>query len=146
MLQSSVSEVWDYLEERFGVSREDLKGFRIEEIAGDYWLISRDLETDYETKTRGIRFVRRTGRGLKPTTYGIQFLGDRIDRNIVELEEDEIEGMLMRTGMPGRDMDEKGYVALKFRGKMLGCGFYMDEKVSSRIPKGRAKELAQIIL
>lgn len=147
-MPSSSSDAWNYLEERFGVGSDEMEGFKIEEISGDYWLLSEKLETSYDTKTEGIRFIRKTGRGLKPTTYAIQFLGQKIGKNIVDLDEDEIEGMLPRTEMAERSDEEwsKGYVALRYRGKMLGCGFYMDGKVSSRIPKGRSKELAEIIL
>jgi len=73
------------------------------------------------------------------------FLGDRISKNIVELDKQEFLNLLNREEMVPREMEEKGYVALRFEGQIVGCGYYMNETVSSRIPKGRGKELADIL-
>jgi NOL1/NOP2/fmu family ribosome biogenesis protein len=143
--QKSTQEAWNYIEDRFGVEKNDLEGFNITKVSGDYWLVSDQLETDLEVETYGFRFVRITGRGLKPTTYGLQFLGDRISKNIVELDKQEFLNLLNREEMVPREMEEKGYVALRFEGQIVGCGYYMNETVSSRIPKGRGKELADIL-
>lgn len=143
--EKDVEEAWNYIEERFGVEKADLKGFDIKKVAGDYWLISEDMDTELEVETYGFRFVRITGRGLKPTTYALQFLGDRISKNIVGLDKQEFLGLLNREEMVPREMEEKGYVALEFEGQIVGCGYYMNETVSSRIPKGRGKELADVL-
>lgn len=140
-----VEKAWNYIEKRFGVEKTDLENYRIKKVAGDYWLISEDVETQLEVETYGFRFVRITGRGLKPTTYALQFLGDRISNNIVELDKQEFLDLLNRREMVPREMEEKGYVALSFEDQIVGCGYYMNETVSSRIPKGRGKELADII-
>lgn len=94
--------------------------------------------------------------GLKPTTYFLQLMGDRISGNVVEVDRKDFKALLSgemieRKGVKDPEAsvsDEnswnasgKGYVAVKFEGKVYGCGFYMDELVSSRIPEGRAKEL-----
>lgn len=145
--EKSSMEAWKYLEDRFGVDRKDLEGFQIKKISGDFWLCSKGLETDLETETEGFRLLRKTGRGLKPTTYALQFLSDRISKNIVKLSREEFLKLLRREEMVQRDFDleEEGYVALKFDGQVVGCGFYMNGKVSSRVPKGRGKELAQVL-
>ena len=146
MLQSSENEAWEYLERRFGVNSSDLTNFELEEIAGDYWLHTGTREIKLEFETRGIRFVRRTGKGLKPTTYALQLLGPRISSNIVEGDEEELRKLLKREEMIERDLDsEEGYVALKYKDRIIGCGFYKNGSVSSRIPKGRGKELAEIL-
>jgi NOL1/NOP2/fmu family ribosome biogenesis protein len=143
--ETSVEKAWNYIGERFGVERSNLEGFRIKKVAGDYWLISEQLDTELEVETYGFRFVRITGRGLKPTSYGLQFLADRISKNIVELDREEFLDLLNREEMVPREMEEKGYVALRFEGQIVGCGYYMNEKVSSRIPKGRGRELAGVL-
>lgn len=143
--ETDVEEAWNYISERFGVERSDLEGFHIKKVAGDYWLISEQLDTQLEVETYGFRFVRITGRGLKPTTYALQFLRDRISKNIVELDREEFLNLLRRNEMVDREMENKGYTALKYEGQIVGCGYYMNQKVSSRIPKGRGKELADIL-
>jgi len=143
--ETGVEKAWNYIRERFGVKKDDLAGFEIKKVAGDYWLISEQLDTELEVETYGFRFVRVTGRGLKPTTYGLQFLADRISKNIVELDREEFLDLLNREEMVPREKGEKGYVALRFEDQIVGCGYYMNEKVSSRIPKGRGKELADVL-
>lgn len=143
--ESDVKKAWSYLENRFGVEKSDLEGFKIKRVADDYWLVSEQLETNLEVETYGFRFIRVTGRGLKPTTYALQFLDDRIKKNIVELDREEFLKLLNREEMIPREMEEKGYVALEFENRIVGCGYYMDETVSSRIPKGRGRELARIL-
>lgn len=140
-----IEKAWDYVRERFGVQKADLEGFRIKRVSGDYWLISEQVETKLEVETYGFRFLRITGRGLKPTTYALQFLGAKISKNIVELDKQEFLDLLNREQMIPKDIEEKGYVALSFEGQIVGCGYYMNDKVSSRIPKGRGKELSGIL-
>lgn len=142
---SRVEEAWNYLKERFGVEREELSGYRLKERSGDIWILSRDLDTDLEAETEGFRFIRVTGRGLKPTTYALQFLGDRISRNVVELEKRELLKLLRREEMIDAELEDEGYVTLKYGERIVGCGMYRDGVVSSRVPKGRGKELAGII-
>jgi NOL1/NOP2/fmu family ribosome biogenesis protein len=140
-----VDEAWSYLEERFGVEKDDLESYAIKQKSGDFWLISNDLDTELETETEGFRFLRVTGRGLKPTTYALQFLGDRISKNIVEVDSEELLKLLRREEMIDRDLESDGYGALKYGERIVGCGMFRDDVVSSRVPKGRGKELAQII-
>lgn len=143
--EKDVEKAWEYIRKQFGVEKLDLEGFEIKKVAGDYWLVSEHIDTKLEVETYGFRFVRITGRGLKPTTYALQFLGGRISKNIVELDKEEFLKLLNRKEMIPRQKEEKGYVALKFEDQIVGCGYYMNEKVSSRIPKGRGKELAGIL-
>lgn len=127
------------MRDRFGVDIDEMEGLEFREVSGDVWLASEE-ETSLEPETQGLRAVRVMDIGLKPTTYLLQLLGGKISRNVVEVDEKEFKALLSGA-MIERSLDEKGYVAIKFDGKVFGCGFYMDELVSSRIPEGRAKEL-----
>lgn len=144
-MRSLESRGWEYLENRFGVRREKLENYRLEERSGDLWLVSGQLKTGLEAETVGFRFIRQTGRGLKPTTYALQFLGDRIEKNLVTVEREELVKLLEREEMVERKRESDGYVALKFEERIIGCGFYKAGKVSSRVPKGRGKELARTL-
>lgn len=134
----------NYLGERFGFQIGDLEGLELVERHDDLWLASKQ-STEYDIETRGVRALRATGIGLKPTTYLLQYLDDEISRNVVEVSDEECEKLLAREEMTPRELDDEGYVALKYEDKVLGCGFYKDEKVSSRIPKGRSKELLKAL-
>lgn len=142
---NEVEDAWSYLKERFGVEKKDLEDYAIKQKSGDFWLVSDSMATELETETEGFRFLRVTGRGLKPTTYALQFLGDRASRNVVEVDREEFLKLLRREEMIDRDLESDGYVALKYQGRIVGCGMYRADVVSSRIPKGRGKELAQIL-
>lgn len=145
MLQSSESKGWRYLEERFGVREFDLEGYELRERSGDLWLVSKDVETNLNIEVHGVRLIRFTGIGLKPTTYGLQMLDPYIEKNTVKMSKEETVKMLKREEMIERSLDEEGYVALKFSGLTIGCGFYRDGKVSSRVPNSRGEELAEIL-
>ena len=126
------SNVREYLKERFGL---DPKGEFY--YNGDYWYCRSPEE---RCETNGIRAVRDMDIGLKPTTYFLQLIEDKIERNRIDVSREELEA-LIGGSMIERELNEKGYVAVFFEDRCIGCGFYMDELVSSRIPEGRGKEL-----
>lgn len=144
-MSGSESDAWKYLRERFGVDEAVLEGVALKEVSGDFWLVSQDAETSLEVKTSGFRFVRTRNIGFKPTTYCLQFLGDRIERNVVDVEREELV-LLLDGELVEEDAEGVGYVALRHGEPVVGCGFYADGTVSSRIPKDRAKELREILV
>jgi len=104
---------------------------------GDYWYC-REPREKYETN--GIRAIRDMDIGLKPTTYFLQLIQDKITKNKIHLNEKEFKALL-NNEMIEKNMGEKGYVALFYNERCIGCGFYKDNLISTRIPKGRAQEL-----
>ncbi|MFB6213162.1 MAG: hypothetical protein ABEJ07_01185 [Candidatus Nanohaloarchaea archaeon] len=144
-MPDSASRGWRYLEDRFGVTKECLEDHRLKEVSGDLWLVSEGLVTGLDVETYGIRFIRIMDVGLKPTTYGLQLIGRYIQDNVVELERQELVKLLRREEMVEGEMESKGYVALRYEDRVIGCGFYKNGKVSSRVPKGRGKELLDIL-
>jgi len=140
-LQNSekVDKAFEYVENRFGVEKEDIEGLGFREVSGDVWVSSSE-DSGLEAETYGIRAIRFMDIGLKPTTYFLQLLGEKIKHNDVRVDEKEFK-TLLQGDMIERKMDEKGYVAIVYDSRVFGCGFYMDELVSSRVPEGRAKEL-----
>ena len=141
MSQYSPSDGEEYLKTRFGIEVGKTH-FKLEKVNGDLWLVSEEMDEELEAETKGIRGVRCMDIGLKPTTYLLQLLSDEITKNRVDLETEEFSDLL-EGSMIEREMDEKGYVALSYKGEVYGCGLYKDGLVSSRIPKGRARELRQ---
>ena len=138
-------DAWNYLEERFKVSEKELSGFKIIKKSGDFWITSKQDDPDLDYETIGIRFLRDTGKYLKPTTYGLQILGNAISSAITEVSQSELE-ILLDGDMIERNLEiEKGYIALLYEGEVVGCGLYKDELVSSRISRGRAGELRELL-
>ena len=141
-MPNSQSEAYEYLEERLGVNREELEPLKLRKINGDFWLAP--AENNLQIETAGIRALRSSERGFKPTTYFLQLLGDRISENRVELSEEEFQTILDRE-MIERKGYEKGYVALVYEDDVIGCGFFKNELVSTRISKARTKHLVDIL-
>lgn len=138
-----MEQAQNYLEERFGVAPDDpvMNGLALKLVADDIWLTLDDTETSLDVKTYGIRCVRIQDIGLKPTTYALQFFNEHITKNVVELSRNELLAVL-DGDLVDTDTDvTEGYVALKHDGRVWGCGMYRNRTASSRIPKGRAKEL-----
>jgi NOL1/NOP2/fmu family ribosome biogenesis protein len=140
-LPSSGNKAENYLRERFEVDTSKLK---LKQINGDFWLTSSQT-VDLEFETEGVRAVRVMDIGLKPTTYLLQLLDEDLSKNVVEIDEDELKALAKENGMIERDLENKGYVGLKFEDRIIGCGFYMDGLVSSKIPEGRMEELINLI-
>lgn len=89
--------------------------------------------------------MRTTKYGYKPTTYALQIIGDRINKNKVQVDKEEFKKLLNREMIQKKRKESKGYVAIEYKGRITGCGLYKDELVSTRIPKGRSKELRKAV-
>ena len=137
--------VLNYINNRFGVKVENLDKFNIVERSGDFWLISDQELPDLDYETQGVRFVRDTGKYLKPTTYGLQILDEKISGARIQVNREELKTVL-DGNMVEKEMEiGEGYVAIVYRERVVGCGLYKDGLLSSRIPKGRGKELNDMI-
>lgn len=143
-MPGSPDEAWSYLERRFGVSREDFDHLEMRKNSGDWWVTSGD-EPELHAETAGFRAVRELETGPKPTTYVLQMLSGSITRNVFEPSRRELVDLLRRKRMIDAELESDGYVALRFSDRILGCGFFMDGVVSSRVSKGRGEELARMM-
>ena len=72
-------------------------------------------------------------------------MGDNINKNKVQVNREEFKKLLNREMIQKKRKESKGYVAIEYDGRVMGCGLYKDELVSTRIPKGRSKELRKAI-
>jgi hypothetical protein len=138
-------DVLNYVASRFGVRSEDLKKFNIVERSGDFWLVSDQNLPDLDYETQGVRFVRDTGKYLKPTTYGLQILGEKISNAQIQVNREELKTVLDGDMVEKEMKVDEGYVAIIYKERIIGCGLYKDNLLSSRIPKGRGKELDNMI-
>lgn len=135
-----VEEARNFFLERFNVDIEEVEGLELEKNSGDFWLKSEEEDKDLEAEVKGVRALRDTGKFLKPTTYALQLLGDKISKNTVEVDGEGLKEILSGE-MISVEASSEGYVAIIFDGEVVGCGLYKDEVVSSRIPQGRGEEL-----
>lgn len=131
-----------YLKDRFGIDENYLSRIKLKEVNDAVWINSnQDSFNHLEFETEGIRFLRKTKYGYKPTTYALQILNDEIAKSQVKVDRQELETLLNREMIQRKNIKSKGYVAIKHKSRVIGCGLYKDELVSTRIPKGRGNEL-----
>lgn len=129
-----------------------LREFGVEEIPGEllfrhdaFWLTTaQGLPNDVKIHAVGIRLVRVQKLGLKPTSFGLMFLGPRIQRRRVELTREELRELLL--GHPLRKLGlPQGFVALSLEGEVLGCGEVRGEVLRCQIPRARRQELLIVL-
>jgi NOL1/NOP2/fmu family ribosome biogenesis protein len=89
---------------------------------------------------RGIRFARIYPYSLKPTTFGMQVLGREATRNVVDLGDEQAK-LLINGGSLNIEVDaDDGFVLLRWRGCVVGVGFYKRPVLKSQIPRFRPVE------
>jgi len=127
-----------YLRERFGI--EELPGKVIERARG-LWLAAADfLPEGVKIHSVGVRLFYLHDRGLKPASFGLSLLGKAIAKNKVEVKLEELEKLLLGQTVKKPGAPE-GYVALVYRGDVIGCGKVKGDELSAEISKTRRREL-----
>ncbi|MDA3836601.1 MAG: hypothetical protein PF542_03180 [Nanoarchaeota archaeon] len=132
----------EQLEEQFGIT--EIPGKVIKRGKEKVFLFTGDF-TEKEMKTLGYEvFVERAGTyiakdmedAFRLSIEGSQIFKNQITKNIVELNEEEMDTwmhgseVLKKTGL-------KGYVVMKYKNDMLGCGKASEQKITNFIPKSR---------
>jgi len=130
-------------EQRFGVPRESLVDLTFIERREEIWACSSVPPPGIEpARPSGLRALRRQVDGLKPTSAFLIALGDRITASRVDLDADNtLRRVLLGQRIPSPSQQADGYVALCFRGDVIGCGKVRDSSLRGLIPTGRRLEL-----
>lgn len=142
-MQNLKNKLVNYFSERFGVDGEFWNDFKVYKKSGDLWICSEDVRIRESFVAGGIRALRLWDSRVKPTTYILQFLEDQINKNIVKLDSKDLERLVFKRKKLDSNLSP-GYVAMEFRGKIIGCGLIDSNGLHTQIPKGRARELEGI--
>jgi NOL1/NOP2/fmu family ribosome biogenesis protein len=133
-------EVLAYFDEHFGVPPGVLSGLRFLERGVEIWAASAfPPATVRSRRPSGLRALRRRPDGLKPTSSFLMTLDRSVSRARLELPDGFIRRLLLGQRLPIDASD--GYVALSFRGRIVGCGRVHRGAVQALIPTGRRREL-----
>lgn len=144
-----------YFFKRFGIPPEAFRGHRFLQRGGTIWVaadapgLAEALEA-LKIETAGIPLLRtRLGPGRseglalsrvegmpnwKPTTAGLQIFGRFATRNVIDLDDKALEAFLRQGVVQGDFPVEAGYVIVRWKGKVLGCGLYGKGGLRSQIP------------
>ncbi len=89
---------------------------------------------------RGIRLARIYPYSVKPTTFGMQVLGGQATKNVVELDDEQAKLLINGGSINIEAGADNGFVLLKWRGFVIGVGFYKRPVLKSQIPRFRPVE------
>lgn len=133
-MQSLRKEVEGYFA-KFGVPKRAFADKEFVKVGNSIWLVGKKLKKPeaFNVQTLGLRIMHIVKWGLKPTSFALQLLAEHISKRVCEVNSEELLNMI--EGKPLAKKMEKGYVALKFRGKIIGCALSTGEKIYSQLPK-----------
>lgn len=133
------NEVLTYFETHFGVAAKALAGLIFQEKDQEIWATSAlPCEGISSRRPSGMRILRRTPSGLKPTSTFLQLLGERITAARVEIQEiNTLRRLLFGTSDPGlqfgrlcRSIVSRGCAGLRVS---------KDQQVARFDPNGKAQ-------
>ncbi len=125
----------NFFVEKYGIPKEIMEKYEFFEMGKGVWAFSGGFVSEDKIETVGIRALR-IRKLTKPTTAFIRIVGSYATKNIVYLNEDDSLEFLRGKNIPYDDVSlERGFVIVRNREDVLGCGYYTGEKIISEIPK-----------
>ncbi len=144
--------ITSYFYERFGIPPERFNGFSFFETGRSVWMLSDSPNNEIVTKALemkriefpGLRILRKVGRWLKPTTYGLQLVGDSASRHLKELSRKELSELLRRGYLEITEHNwEEGYIIALYDSTVIGCLLYRNGRLKHQFPRGRVEALSR---
>jgi len=137
-------EALHLLESVFGVARSHLTDFCFYEHNDEVWVVGNGPPVEIAAqRPAGLRAFRRMPRGLKPTSVFLVVLGERITQSRVEVSTGQLRTLLLGSRLEG--FPKEAYVAISYRGDVVGCGRTHHGTLQALIPTGRRRELLDIL-
>jgi NOL1/NOP2/fmu family ribosome biogenesis protein len=130
------------LSERFGIPREALDRLvAVEDQETVFVGTPEVMEFDaVRPMRRGIRLARVYPYSLKPTTFGMQVLGGQATRNVIDVTDEQVKSLINGRALSTDFEADNGFVLIRWRGLVVGVGFYKRPVLKSQIPRFRPVE------
>ncbi len=142
----SLLEIRHLLSGRYGIRESFLNGLRFVVRRDEIWVTTAP-ESGWESiasRPAGIRALRLLPRGIKPTSGFLAFLDGEIRANLIAIERRAaFEKLLLGRSLPSEGDD--GYVAVSFRGDIIGCGEVRRRELRLLLSTGRRNTLLHIL-
>jgi NOL1/NOP2/fmu family ribosome biogenesis protein len=137
-------EILDYFSNRFGIPEKAFDGFCFLKGERKIWVVRDHPELErilnqLKIDSAGIPLLRTKTSMWKPTTAGLHFFGLHATRNVIDLEGDALQAFLKRENIDGPLPLDPGFVIIRWKGKVMGCGVYGKGKLRSQIPLKRGE-------
>jgi NOL1/NOP2/sun family putative RNA methylase len=136
---------------RFGSSRDlraagwTLRGGRLWLHTLDEWPLASWTANGWRAISVGLRAIEFDSRGRpRPTNDFLRWLGHDVTERVVDLDLSALRSLLRRETVP-TDVDERGPIALRHGGDVVGRGAVTLDGLKSEIPKVRAAELSRCL-
>jgi len=137
-------DVIGYYEKRFGVDPAEFADKKFVRTADYVWMTTGDLRIMefYKVSSFGLRIAGlMKGERLRPTDWGLVYLNGRVRRNRIELPVESLRSLLLSGAMELEGEHENGFVALSFRGEVIGSGLVTEGKLKCRMQISHRKGL-----
>jgi NOL1/NOP2/fmu family ribosome biogenesis protein len=137
--QNEQEEILTYFSTRFGIPNTSFNGFCFIRSGNTVWAVSdvsclAEIVNGLKLETAGLPLLRTKKNLWKPTTAGLQYFGHLATRNTVDLNDETLEAFLREGFLLGAFCLEPGFVVITWNGKVLGCGLYSKERLTSQVP------------
>jgi NOL1/NOP2/sun family putative RNA methylase len=146
-LERGLSEMAD----RYGVTADlagrgwIMRGGRLWLHTLDEWPLGSWAPNAWRAISVGMRALEFDSRGRpKPTNDFLRWLGAGVTLRVVDLQRTELDALLKRRPVPTR-IEERGPIALRWDGEVIGRGAVTVDGLKSEIPKARAADLARAL-
>jgi len=111
----------------------------------DEWPLDGWAEGAWRPISIGFRAIDFDSRGRpRPTNDLLRWLGEDVGQRLIDVSAEDL-GRLIRREAVGTGVEERGPVALRFGGDVIGRGAVTVDGLKSEIPKARAADLARIV-
>ncbi len=135
-----IKEILEIIEKQWGARLKLDYGF-LKNNKGRVFVVSKDIAKIDTSKLRlnsaGLYFCEIDNKGIRLSIEGSQMIGQKAEKNIVELDEEET-----RKWFKGEDIEKEcencsGFVILRNKNDFLGTGKYSNGRILNYVGKSR---------
>jgi NOL1/NOP2/fmu family ribosome biogenesis protein len=135
--------IFAYLEERFGLSAALFDDFLLFKKKDAWHLLRKspwtEIAAEYKIFFIGLKSFHRIGGYIKPTTRFMQMFGSYAQKSRYELTEQELEKIMADEPLAVDLQIDPGYVILAHKGRIIGLGFFTQNKILPKLPRQKSK-------
>jgi NOL1/NOP2/fmu family ribosome biogenesis protein len=137
---TEAQEILEYWSRRFGVPETMLEGLRFLARGKTVWAMAdligvQEILGSFKVEAAGLPLLRKRGGQWKPTTAALLFLEGALVKNVVELSTGRLDTFLRGQVLPGPFAADRGYVAVRYAGTVLGCALHGEAGLRSQLPR-----------
>ncbi len=135
-----IKKIYELIEKQWNIKIKLNYGF-LRNNKNRIFLISKDISKIDLSKLRlnsvGMYFCEIDDKGIRLSIEGSQIVGPKAEKNIIELNEDEVKKWFKGEDLEKECKDCKGFVILKNKNDFLGTGKYTNGRILNYVGKTR---------